>query len=127
MKIFTFNFRYFVMNIGLFAVLALIALYVHDQFIRPFMGDVLVVIWIYLFFKTFLKVKDYKLATFVLGFAWSVEIAQYFNLVKVLGLEDIRAARIIIGSTFDRLDLLAYFIGWVFIIYCLKRPKKLTV
>jgi len=111
-----FNLHYLLMNISLFIVLILIALFVHDQFIRPFVGDVLVVVWMYLFFKSFLDVNNYKLASYVLVFACSVEVAQYFELVKMLGLQDITAARIIIGSTFDYLDLLAYVIGWILIV-----------
>ena len=109
------------MNLGLFIILALIALYVRDQFIRPFVGDALVVVWMYLFFKSFLDVNDYKLATAVLLFAWIIEVAQYFELVKVLGLQDITAAHIIIGSTFDYLDLVAYFTGWLLIIAVVKQ------
>jgi len=47
----------------------------------------------------------------VLIFSWSVEMAQYFDFVTLLGLKHVRVARIILGSTFDWLDLIAYSIG----------------
>lgn len=111
-----FNRKYFFASCALFLVLVYIALFVNDQFIRPFLGDVLVVGWMYLFLKSFIKLQRYKLAHAVLFFSYSVEVAQFFDLVTILGLQHIKAARIIIGSTFDWLDLLAYTIGWFSII-----------
>ena len=47
----------------------------------------------------------------VLLFSFAVEIGQYFRLAELLGLMDCKVARIVIGSTFDAKDLLAYAIG----------------
>jgi len=55
-----------------------------------------------------------------LVFSCSAEIAQYFKLVNVLGLQDIKLARIIIGSTFNWMDLVAYATGWLIIIMVAK-------
>lgn len=107
-----FNWKYFFSNIILFLVLVYIALFVNDKFVRPFLGDVLVVGWLYLLLKSFFKVKAATAAHAVLIFACAVEVAQCYNIVAVLGLEHIKAARIIIGATFDWLDILAYGIGW---------------
>ncbi len=113
---FRFNLSSFLLSIGLLAILIFIAAFVHDQFIRPFGGDVLVVVWIYFVMKSFLNMSHLKLSIGVLLFAYGVEIAQYFNLVAILGLQDHKLARIIIGSTFDFMDLFAYTIGWALII-----------
>jgi len=43
---FTFNTKYFLLAFALFFVEVYIALYVHDDIIRPYIGDVLVVILI---------------------------------------------------------------------------------
>jgi hypothetical protein len=94
----------------------LIASFVTDQFIRPFVGDALIVVWMYLFLKSFLKVKSAILAYSVLAFSYVIECAQYFNLVHFLNLQDIPLARIIIGSTFDWLDFVAYTAGWLMIL-----------
>ena len=95
----------------LFAIEVLIALFVRDQLIRPFIGDVLVVMLIFFLLKSFLTVSPKRLLVGTLAFAWTVEFAQYFNFVSLLGLENFKIAQIILGSTFDRLDLLAYTLG----------------
>ena len=85
-----------------------------DQFIRGFAGDVIVVVLIYSAAKIIADFNPLKLALAVLAFAWSVEFLQYLSLIEYLGLGHNRLARIVIGSTFDPADLLAYTIGAVF-------------
>ncbi len=51
----TFRPVYFTLTVILLVVEILIAVYVHDRFIRPYFGDVLVVILVYCFLKTFLN------------------------------------------------------------------------
>ncbi|HHK8474773.1 TPA: DUF2809 domain-containing protein, partial [Vibrio parahaemolyticus] len=111
-RLFYFNKKYFFWSVTLFLVLVCIALFVNDKFVRPFLGDVIVVGWLYLSLKSFITINRYKLAHFVLVFSYVVEVAQYLNLVSILGLQHIDAVRIIFGATFDWLDLLAYTIGW---------------
>ncbi len=106
-----FNLRYFIYTVLLFAIEVLIALFVHDQFIRPYIGDFLVVILIYCFVKSFLNTPVVLTALGVLVFAYTVEFLQYFRIVEVLGLQHSRAARIIIGSAFEWQDMLAYTMG----------------
>ncbi len=97
-------------------MLVYIALFVNDKFVRPFLGDVIVVVWLYLFLKSFITINRYKLAHFVLVFAYAVEVSQYLNLVSTLGLQHISAVRVILGATFDWLDLFAYTISWACIL-----------
>ena len=111
-----FNKKYFILNLVLLSLLIYIAMFVNDQFVRPFLGDVLVVGWLYLLVRSFITTKYTTVAHCVLLFSCVIEIAQFFNLVTVLGLEHIKAARIIIGSTFDWLDIIAYIIGWASIL-----------
>ncbi|UKN03131.1 DUF2809 domain-containing protein [Paracrocinitomix mangrovi] len=113
----TFNYKYGLLFSIILIIEILIALYVHDQFVRPFLGDVLVVILLYAFLKTFLKVPPAQTAIAVLVFAVSVEIMQYFSLADRLGLSGNKFAAVIIGSTFDWLDLLAYVISFKIILY----------
>lgn len=94
----------------------LIALYVHDAFIRPYVGDFLVVILIYCFVRAFFNVSVAAAAIGVLLFSYMIETLQYFKMVKVLGLQDIKLARIIIGTDFSWLDMLAYTLGIAFVI-----------
>jgi hypothetical protein len=105
---FSFNKRYFLAFVVLLVIEVLIAKFVTDSFIRPFVGDYLVMILIYLFSRTWLKGNDRVQILGVLLFCYSVEIAQKFNLVQILGLEQYRLARIIIGTHYDVNDLVAY-------------------
>jgi hypothetical protein len=112
----TFNKNHFLIFITLFCLEVFIALYIHDRFIRPFIGDVLVVILIYTLIRTFLKIEPRPLAIGVLAFACLVEFSQYLKLATLLGLENVPVARVVLGSTFDPLDLFAYATGTAVII-----------
>ena len=106
-----FNYRYFLYTIVLFIIEVLIALYVKDAIIRPYGGDFLVVILLYYFVRTFWKSKPLPIALGVLIFAYTVEVLQYFNIVKFLGLKGNRLAEIIIGTGFSWWDMVAYTLG----------------
>jgi hypothetical protein len=106
-----FNKTYFGLTVLLFVVEVLIAVFVHDNFIRPYVGDVLVVILIYCFVKSFLNLPEFVLAIGVLLFAFAIEFLQYIKIVHVLGLEKSEIARTVIGTSFAWLDLLAYVVG----------------
>ena len=103
--------KYAVLSVGLFAVEIFIALFIHDRLVRPFIGDMLVIILIFTICRTFIDANYFRLALCVLIFAFAVEIGQYFNLISILGLQHSALARIIIGATFDFHDLLAYSAG----------------
>lgn len=91
----------------------IIALYVHDSFIRPYVGDMLVVILVYSFTRIFIPEKCRLLPLYVFLFAAGVEVLQYFKLVHVLGLEDNRFLRIVLGSVFDLKDIACYGAGCI--------------
>lgn len=108
---FTLNLRAFCIFLFIFVIEVIIALFVKDKIIRPYGGDVLVVIMIYYFVKTFIKTKPIYLAIGVLLFAYGIEIGQYYNLVEVLNLQDNKVMRIVIGSSFSWGDMVCYTIG----------------
>lgn len=102
---------YIVATIILFVTEVLIGLYVHDSFVRPYLGDVLVVILIYTFIRMFIPDNFRLLPLFIFIFAAGVEILQYFDIVTVLHLENDPLMRTVIGSSFDVRDILCYFTG----------------
>jgi hypothetical protein len=108
---FGFSKKYAILSVGLFVVEIFIALFAHDRIVRPFVGDMLVVILIFTLCRTVVKVNYFRLALCVLIFSFAVEIGQYFNLISILGLQHNALARIVIGMTFDVHDLLAYGAG----------------
>lgn len=108
---FRFHKNYFFLTVIFLCIEIVIALFIRDQFIRPYVGDFLVVILIYCFVKSFLDTPVIATAVGVLLFAYTVEAAQYFNLAKQLGLQNNSIAKIIIGSSFEWKDMLAYTAG----------------
>ena len=112
---------YFLLTIVLLGIEFLIGIYVHDSFIRPFVGDYLVVILIYCFLLTFFNWNKTKTALGVLLFSFLVEFLQYYNLVNILGLEKYTFARIVIGTSFSVYDLLCYLLGILTVLLVEKR------
>jgi hypothetical protein len=111
-----FNKNYFGIAVLVFIIETLIALYVHDSFIRPFFGDVLVVILIYCFLKSFVKLPVVTAAVLVLLFAFTIESLQFLNIVETLHLEKNKLARTVIGTSFSWEDILCYIAGIVIVI-----------
>src|SRR5688572_29080729 len=107
----TFNKNYFAFVILFFAIEVLIALFVNDNFVRPYLGDVLVVILIYCFIRSFIRLPVSTVATIVLVFSFSLEFLQYVHIVEKLGLEKSSIARTVMGTSFAWNDLLAYVVG----------------
>lgn len=102
---------YAIATILLLSVEVFIALYVHDAFIRPYVGDVLVVAVIYTFIRIFIPEKCLLLSLYIFLFAAGVEVLQLFHLVELLGLEKDGFWGILIGAVFDIKDVLCYAIG----------------
>ncbi|MDX2212846.1 MAG: DUF2809 domain-containing protein [Oculatellaceae cyanobacterium bins.114] len=111
-------FRWFLI---LFALEVAIALFVKDRLIRPLVGDVLVILLIFYFVRSLFPVPTVRLAIGTLLFAWAIEIAQYFKFVERLGLADNRVASVVLGTTFDWVDLVAYAIGAVVVVLIERR------
>lgn len=102
---------YMVATVVLLGVELWIALFVHDRFVRPYVGDVLVVIVIYTFLRILIPERIKLLPLYIFLFAVTVEVLQYIRIVEVLGLEDNRVLSVLIGATFDWHDILCYGVG----------------
>ena len=89
----------------------LIGLFVNDAFVRPYVGDMLVTILICCFFRVLFPTGVGALPVYVFLFAAAVEIGQYFDVVKLLGLADNMFLSTVLGRTFSALDLICYGIG----------------
>ncbi|PQJ42594.1 hypothetical protein BTO00_11040 [Vibrio campbellii] len=94
-----------------FIALVVIALYVRDSFIRPTVGDVLVVVWLYYFLASLFSMPVNWLVSLVVLIAFAVELGQLLQVAAWLAIEPSSPLAIILGATFDWKDLLAYCIG----------------
>lgn len=103
--------KYAVITLLLLAIEILIALFVHDKFIRPYVGDVLVTVLICTLLRIFIPQGVKLLPLYVFIFAAGVEILQYFNIVEVLGISDNRFLSVLIGSVYDVKDIVCYGVG----------------
>lgn len=112
----------------LLAVEVCIALFVHDAFVRPYLGDVLVIVLLYCFCRGPLKCKGKWLVTIVATLGAVAEMLQYFCLADRLGLDHSSPLRIILGSTFDPADLGCYLAGGLVLTFWeIKERNKNTV
>jgi len=94
-----------------FAAIVYIALFVTQPFVRGHLGDVLVVIPIHCGIRVIWPRKPRLLPLYVFLFACFVEFTQYINLLELLGLAHITWLRIVVGVTFDWLDIVCYAVG----------------
>ena len=102
---------YLFATLVLLAIEVLIALFVHDDFVRPYVGDMLVVVVIYTFVRIFVPQKCRLLPLWIFLFAVAVEVLQYFEIVRLLGLSENRFMSVLIGGTFDWKDIACYAVG----------------
>lgn len=119
-----FNKTYFGLALFLFIIEVLIALYIHDNIIRPYIGDVLVVMLLYCFIKSFSNTKVVPTAIIVLLFAFGIETLQYINIIEILGLQNNIVARIVIGTSFAWMDILCYSFGIAIVLIVEKTTRN---
>ena len=111
---------YAIATVILLLIEVLIAIYVHDAFVRPYIGDVLVVVVIYTFIRIFVPERCKLLPLYVFIFAALVEALQMFHIVEALGWQKNRFLSILVGSVFDWKDILCYAICSPFYILSLQ-------
>ncbi len=104
---------YAILTFLLLLVEVFIALFVNDDFIRPFVGDILVVILLCCFIRIFKPDGLKLLPLYVFLFAVCVEMAQYLDYVSLLGLEGNKFFSVLMGRSFSRYDLVCYAYGCV--------------
>ncbi len=107
--------KYLISFILTFLIEAVIAVFIHDNFIRPYLGDVLIIICVYLFFRTIFLDKFKYLSLYVLILAVLIEMLQYFNIAKIIA-GDNKLVNIVLGATFDIKDIICYVIGYAIIL-----------
>lgn len=123
---FQFNLKYFMIFLSIFSIEVLIAIFIKDNFIRPYFGDYLVIFLVYSFLLSFINMNKNKIAIAVLAFAFIIEIIQYFQVLSYFNLEKNEILRIVAGNTFSFEDLIIYTIAFFTIFFFNNYNKKNT-
>ncbi|WP_294286929.1 DUF2809 domain-containing protein [uncultured Chryseobacterium sp.] len=123
---FPFHYKYFLATALLFLSEVLIATVFKDIFfIRAYLGDVIVVMLLYTFIKSFFNIRnDVKLIACILIFSFMVEFAQYFNIAERLGFQPGSVMYIVVGNSFSWLDMLCYAVGCLLLFVFVKTTGR---
>jgi hypothetical protein len=111
LKVMTIRLPYALATMVVFVIEVFIALFVRDRFIRPYIGDVLAVVLVYLALRAVTTLRVVPALAITLAIAAAIEFGQLFNLLGALGLRHNQIARIILGGSFDVQDFAAYAVG----------------
>lgn len=106
-----FHARYFLLTCLFLIIEIVIALFVTDDLVRPYLGDVLVVVLLYCFVRAFFRIAVAQTLLLVIAFSILVEVSQYLNLISFLDLQGSTFARTVLGNSFSWGDIVMYFIG----------------
>jgi hypothetical protein len=113
MRIITFRRGYALAALLLFVVELAIALWLDDRLIRPYIGDSLAVVLVYCVLRSVMTFSVRSAVLAALTIAVTIETAQLYQVIGSIGLADSMLARILLGTSFDPRDLLAYLLGAV--------------
>ena len=118
-----FNKIYFTVAMGLLLAEIVIAKY-STGFIRHTFGDYLAVILLYAFIKSFSKLSMLKTSMIVLCIAYCVEFIQLTDLQKIYPSEYSKMLKLLLGTSFSIVDLVAYTLGITTVILLEKYLRK---
>lgn len=102
---------YLIATLAVLAIEIFIGVFVRDDFVRPYLSDVLVVVLIYCVIRVMFPTGIKLLPLYVFTFALSVELLQLIDIVALLGIPRGSIVAIIIGSTFSYIDIVCYAVG----------------
>jgi hypothetical protein len=107
---------YRVLAVAVFGIEVCIALFIHGGFVRHYVGDTLVVVLLYLVFRSFTRLQLAAALSLALILAFTIEVGQYFRILDMLRIGDISLIKIVAGNSFDWIDMLAYIGGAVLVL-----------
>lgn len=120
------NIKYILAFTILLITETIIALFINDAIIRPYIGDVLVIILMYTFIRGVIQKPLKFLPVYLFLFACVVEIAQYYHIADILNFQKNKVVSTITGTSFDLKDILCYLIGaLILLIWERKFPKSI--
>ncbi len=96
----------------LLTVEVLIALFVHDDFVRPYVGDMIVTVVVWSFMRIIFPDRFKLMNLYVMIFAILVEVGQYFHYTELLGITN-PVLVTMMGTSFAWADIACYAVGCV--------------
>ena len=108
---FKLNFRFLSYFLLLLLVETAIALWIHDAFVRPFLGDFLATITLYMLIKGLAGTSTERALFWSLLISYLIEGLQYVQFLSLINLHDHKLLSIVLGSYFHWGDMLAYTLG----------------
>ncbi len=90
----------------------IIGIYFHDDFVRPFVGDVIIAVVLYTFVRVFFPEKLYWLSAAVFVFCAAVEFSQIIPLCDLIGVKN-NFLRTLMGVSFAWEDIICYAVGCI--------------
>jgi len=102
--------KYFTIFSLLFITEIAIAIFHFHNWIRYYLGDLLVIPLLYCFIRMISKLSVKAATILVMCIAFTSEILQYFQIDKVLKIKN-EIVLILIGTSFSFIDLIAYALG----------------
>ncbi len=112
----TFNRRALLITLALLCIEVSIAtVFRHIGWLRGFVGDALAVVFVYYGFKTFFRASTLQLASAALLVGYGVELSQYLSHLYGWKISN-PVIRIVVGSTPDWWDVVAYTVGFGLVI-----------
>lgn len=105
-----FHLGYCLLALTIFLSEIVIAKYMNG-WVRSYLGDVLVIIWLYSAIMSVVALNKKFVVLFTLITAFTIEFGQYFKLTEWLGCAPDSLAYIILGNTFSVEDLGCYVGG----------------
>lgn len=104
---------YIAIAIMLIGIEFVIGLFVHDKIIRPYVGDIIVVVILYAIVRAVTPRLKQPVAAYVFVFSAAYEFTQMLPLVDVLGIHN-QFLRVLMGTSFSWMDIVCYLIGCSF-------------
>jgi hypothetical protein len=103
-----FDRRYATLAAAIALTELLIAGFVRDRFVRPYLGDTLAVILLYAAVLSALELPRWRVALLAVSVGCALELGQALRLWAWLGLDEHAVASVVLGTFYDPRDLLAY-------------------
>ena len=101
-----------------------IAFFVHDRFVRPYLGDTLAVVLVYAGLRATLRIATIRAAAIAFLTAAVIELGQLFHVLDLFGLGDNRVARVVLGYGFELKDFVAYAAGALLVLAVERRRAR---